>query len=658
MLGATNRLQQNIYHDNESPAPAVLAGARAAMIRASWRSERMAHWVRLDPVLCARLLAAWTRATDGKAAFVSLPGCLAQLGRPLLHGLLYGFPGASTGDKNAPETWRQALKTAAVARRLALATGYQKPEEAYLAALLRHLDADAVASTGLGPFVVDAARFCQLPMTDLASAHPLVGIVGVAAWAVDQAEPWPTIEETTAAAALVGLRRDAFAAEVTQGRNWARRIATRLRRSGPPLLEDSAAPDRMAIGGRLQPLQESWLFLDSETELRTSIVNSARILFDCADALLLVPDADSRRLRISADGASRPAVDEMAVDLNLMRSAVVSAFHSAKVSVAVSAEAVDGLPVADRQVAGLLGGKGMLCVPLPTADDKPVALLVFGQQGGSGPLADEPAVARFAEFAGAALLACRLRRERQRQLSDEQREAFQHHARHVSHEAGNILAVIKNYLAVLQEQAEPGQAVGGGFKIVNEEVDRVAGILQELFRPTPAAGGAPVDLNQFIRDTLSRFGVAIFAASHIETALALDASMPTITTDAFALRQVLLNLWRNSAEAMVQGGQLLLSTTARVNWAGRLFAEIAVRDSGPGINAERLAKVFHPVVSDKEAGHEGLGLSIVKASVARLGGEVFCRNARNGGAEFFILIPWQPPTAAPELVVQKSSGDT
>ncbi|HTY98186.1 MAG TPA: ATP-binding protein, partial [Rhodocyclaceae bacterium] len=122
--------------------------------------------------------------------------------------------------------------------------------------------------------------------------------------------------------------------------------------------------------------------------------------------------------------------------------------------------------------------------------------------------------------------------------------------------------------------------------------------------------------------------------------------MPAITTDADLLRQVLLNLWRNAAEAMAEGGRLKVATTARVNWSGRAYAEISVRDSGAGIDGEQLAKVFHPVASRKGGDHEGIGLSIVKASVARLGGEVSCRSGRLG-SEFLVLIPWQPPAAEP-----------
>jgi signal transduction histidine kinase len=111
-----------------------------------------------------------------------------------------------------------------------------------------------------------------------------------------------------------------------------------------------------------------------------------------------------------------------------------------------------------------------------------------------------------------------------------------------------------------------------------------------------------------------------------------------IDGDADLLKQILVNLIKNSVEAMPDGGRIEISNRGLVNRERKLYVELVVADSGPGLSAEVLANLFTAVKSSKEGKHHGLGLSIVHSLVKRLGGEITCRSGATG-TTFEILLP-------------------
>jgi signal transduction histidine kinase len=637
--------------DNEPvmrPSRSVFGGVQALLLHPSWHAGRVAYWLRLDAVLCGWLLATWLKVrSEDRPVFQSLAKCVADVGSPALQSLLYRF--SAPRDDGKPASRRRpgrSLAVAAVARRLAIASGYPQPEEAYLSGLLCDFDPDAPALSALGPFAADAVRFCELPPAELRSAHPLVRIVGAACWAVARAEAWPAQEELAGAAALVGLLREAFVAEVLRAQRWVQQVGSRLKASAARVLADQPGMARVGLSWQLQALQESWFLLDSLAELQQSIMQQARVMFDCPAVLLLEPDAEGRCLAVTASVGAHPAAGQLSIDLAVSPGAAASAFRSKGTPVLVTAEAAASQPLIDRQLLGLAGGSAMLCLPLGARDAAPAALAILGQGGDAAQSIDPEAAAALAVVAGTALSACRRRSDRQSRLLDDYREGLQNQARQVGHEIGNALAIVKNYVTILAEQAQAGTKLEGGLKVIGDEVDHVTRMLQALKEPAVPASTAPTDINHLVRGLLTRLGPAYFTGRSIVLQTELDGTMPMVTTDAFALRQGLMNLCRNAVEAMRDGGQLLVWTSARVNWGGRVFVEVGVRDSGPGISKEALPNVFHPVATGKGAEHAGLGLSIVKESVARLGGEVLFRNTRGAGAEFSILIPLQVASAS------------
>jgi signal transduction histidine kinase len=116
------------------------------------------------------------------------------------------------------------------------------------------------------------------------------------------------------------------------------------------------------------------------------------------------------------------------------------------------------------------------------------------------------------------------------------------------------------------------------------------------------------------------------------------------------LRQALLNLVRNAAEAVSAAGERGVVTIegAADERAGGLWQRITVSDNGPGIPPENLTKIFVPFYTTKAEG-TGLGLALVQKIAVQHGGSVEARNRSEGGAEFILWLPLKQQ-AAPEAI--------
>ena len=112
-----------------------------------------------------------------------------------------------------------------------------------------------------------------------------------------------------------------------------------------------------------------------------------------------------------------------------------------------------------------------------------------------------------------------------------------------------------------------------------------------------------------------------------------------IYADPEQIKRALLNLFKNSIQAMEQNGNLVVRGTRK----GRRVS-IEVQDTGPGVPQGDLEKIFDPFFTTKEQG-VGLGLSVVKKVVEENGGEIFVAAKQNQGTTFTILLPGSEPTS-------------
>ncbi|MBL8490744.1 MAG: histidine kinase, partial [Rhodocyclaceae bacterium] len=408
---------------------------------------------------------------------------------------------------------------------------------------------------------------------------------------------------------------------------------------GDPVLE------ALAGSALLQPLQQNLFGLDTNAEILLSLRESARILFGVAHVAFLLPSANGKTVSGARVGGQPPLLQRLEIPLDPARSLPALA---AERSECVSGFDAPGIApsLIDVMLVRALGTEGMLCLPMQVGGQLE-GIMVFGLSAAQHQrLARRmPWLASFARIAAVGLETWRRAREDRQQVEAEVAGRFRVRARQVAHEAGNPLAIIRNYLGVL------GQRLQGDLKnelgILNEELDRVAKIvrgLSELENHGPDGGST--DVNQVIREMLAIYRESLFDAAGISLDLDLDPALPPMDLPRDPLKQILLNLWKNASEAMPLGGRLSLATRAAIAGDGIAQLEIVVGDSGPGLPEDVRNSLYQPLGADRKRGHQGLGLSIVSNLVRQLGGQITCATRPGTGTRFTVLLPRPPAVGA------------
>lgn len=222
-------------------------------------------------------------------------------------------------------------------------------------------------------------------------------------------------------------------------------------------------------------------------------------------------------------------------------------------------------------------------------------------------------------------------------------------AAHIGHEINNPLSIIKNYLKLVETRANQPVVDEAGIRtlresllVIGEEIDRIARIVAQL-RQVSKPGKAEtrrIDLPTEIR----KIGELFEASSRkrgIEIELQLDPAIGEVTVCVDHVRQILINLLRNSVDAMEdsQGGIITIATGTMPKEPGMYFVE--VRDTGPGIKPEHLNSIFDPFFTTKSEGKgTGLGLSVSFGLAQSMGGRMEAESVLGEGATLRIVLPF------------------
>jgi PAS domain S-box-containing protein len=205
----------------------------------------------------------------------------------------------------------------------------------------------------------------------------------------------------------------------------------------------------------------------------------------------------------------------------------------------------------------------------------------------------------------------------------------------VAHEVNTPLTGISSFTQMLLERSESGDPRRPLLEKIEQQTFRAAKIVNSLLslaRPSGKETG-PVDLNQVVSDVLALLEHQ-FRMSHIQVRRQLNGQV-VIRGVEYKLQQVFLNLFLNARDAMPQGGWL--SVTASVE-NGEAVVDVA--DSGVGIPAEHIGRIYDPFFTTKPEGRgTGLGLSVTYGIVKEHGGTLTCESDPRDGTRFRLVLP-------------------
>lgn len=147
---------------------------------------------------------------------------------------------------------------------------------------------------------------------------------------------------------------------------------------------------------------------------------------------------------------------------------------------------------------------------------------------------------------------------------------------------------------------------------------------------------APADLGKVIEDMMDFFTPTARAAN-IDIKAYLPADLPQVALNIEMFKQALLNLMLNAEQAMPEGGSLTIQAALELSHQGT-YVVLSLIDTGKGIDAKTLPKIFEPFFSTKTAG-SGLGLPTTKKIIDAHHGSIEVQSEVGKGTKFTIRLP-------------------
>jgi signal transduction histidine kinase len=232
----------------------------------------------------------------------------------------------------------------------------------------------------------------------------------------------------------------------------------------------------------------------------------------------------------------------------------------------------------------------------------------------------------------------------------------------VAHEIGNPIGAILGYIELLIRDVGTEEEKKDCLRRINEETQRIHRIIRGLLdfsRPSLHRKVA-VDLNHLVEDSLALF-LGQKGVKEVRVQTDLQEGLSQIEADPDRIKQVLVNLFINSLDAM-DGSGVLTIRTEEASYNGETFLEggpnlvffptplkfeagcpllrIIVTDTGSGIKQEDLSNIFEPFFTTKEPGKgTGLGLAVSSSIIASYGGHLAVRSEAGRGTDVTILLP-------------------
>ena len=206
----------------------------------------------------------------------------------------------------------------------------------------------------------------------------------------------------------------------------------------------------------------------------------------------------------------------------------------------------------------------------------------------------------------------------------------------VAHDFNNLLQALLGTVEVLRTRGQDPRVLPRAITELEADVRRGAALTRQLllFAHRGVVKPESLDVNEVVRDTESLLRRLV--RENIRFTCELSAGPLPVKADRGQLEQVLVNLAVNAADAMPDGGTLVIRTSGQ----GGREVILEVEDSGVGIPDELQPRIFEPFFTTKGADRGiGLGLSVVHGIVTQHGGRVEVKSRVGAGSTFLVALP-------------------
>jgi signal transduction histidine kinase len=234
----------------------------------------------------------------------------------------------------------------------------------------------------------------------------------------------------------------------------------------------------------------------------------------------------------------------------------------------------------------------------------------------------------------------RLLLEARHELGDKERlAALGQLAAQLAHEIGTPLGSVSGHLQLAISARDLPPSLKERLQVATRELERVSKIVRDYLDSTRRVKPEPavVDLKRLAEESID-IALGAERRARIRVALDLADEAAELFTDPSLLRQILVNLCTNAADAQPQN----LTIRAR---AGDGQIHLSVRDDGSGISPEDVARIFEPFYTTKGRGKgTGLGLAICRELATALGGRISVESEPGRGSTFTLTLPRETTT--------------
>lgn len=587
----------------------------------------------------------------------------------------------------AHNLWYKSLFCAQLAKEVAHITGYKQENEAYLAGLLHRigellllaqnphasprqpgqqppteeteesedhtrgysseeLSAAIVESWQISSFLSDALRYQSQPADQINETMPLVRILNLSRKLTDTStQELASLVHSGAAlfSFTEGTLKEIHAQTQDRTEHLLKTFILNPETQEPPLEQLIAEQDqaRRALHNEVEKHSLLSVFqsrLSPGHDLNSVCQNAElelQLLFGWQRPGFFILNHETQCLNGYDPTGQRKLLNEVSLKPEESGSLAAEAFRVREIRL-LSTES-SNLNVLDQQLVRLFGHTNLYCIPLGTGVSCQ-GLLCLSLSTAEVTYFQHKSefLQQFCAQLGQRFTALQQQNDLSMQNNSDQARTFELHS--TIHEINNPLAIMKNYLQLLEMKLQDQDEIPEEIEVLQEEINRVATMVAGLIDGSQSEqSDTPVKINNLV-ERLARFlQKSLFDKCNIRVDIELDTQLPPLLLNKDKLTQILINICKNAAEALPEDSHLWIRTRSQIFMEGESYFELEVEDNGPGIPFAQQEKLFQPQQSSKP-GHAGLGLVIVKNLLNEMGGKISCATG-DWGTRFLIHLP-------------------